>query len=78
MTSVAPPATIGKTGCALADRCYAAGQLPALLLVESLRLADADLDRLTNIYRFQDGKIAERWDVVQEVPETSANDSTMF
>ncbi|WP_326719576.1 MULTISPECIES: hypothetical protein [unclassified Streptomyces] len=46
--------------------------------MESLRLADADLDRLTNIYRFQDGKIAERWDVVQEVPETSANDSTMF
>lgn len=40
-------ATIGKTGCALAGRCYAAGQLPALLAVESLRLADADLDRLT-------------------------------
>jgi predicted SnoaL-like aldol condensation-catalyzing enzyme len=31
-----------------------------------------------DIFRFQDGKIAEHWDAVQDVPETSANDNTMF
>ncbi|MFC4507712.1 MULTISPECIES: nuclear transport factor 2 family protein [Streptomyces] len=31
-----------------------------------------------DIFRFRGGKIAEHWDVVQDVPETSANDNTMF
>ncbi|MGW2749298.1 nuclear transport factor 2 family protein [Streptomyces sp. NPDC001450] len=31
-----------------------------------------------DIFRFQDGKIAEHWDVSQNVPETSANDNTLF
>ncbi|MFE2217386.1 hypothetical protein ACFW93_36400 [Streptomyces canus] len=31
-----------------------------------------------DIFRFQYGKIAEHWDAVQDVPETSANDNTMF
>lgn len=33
---------------------------------------------LVNIFRIADGKIAEHWDVVQPVPETSANGNTMF
>lgn len=33
---------------------------------------------LVNIFRVADGKIAEHWDVVQPVPETSANGNTMF
>ncbi|MGW3152584.1 nuclear transport factor 2 family protein [Streptomyces sp. NPDC001177] len=31
-----------------------------------------------DIFRFQDGKIAEHWNVSQNVPETSANGNGMF
>ncbi|MFI2434442.1 ester cyclase [Streptomyces sp. NPDC018693] len=31
-----------------------------------------------DIFRFQDGKIAEHWDVAQNVPETTANGNDMF
>ncbi len=31
-----------------------------------------------DIFRIEDGKIAEHWDVLQAVPEQSANNNTMF
>jgi predicted SnoaL-like aldol condensation-catalyzing enzyme len=31
-----------------------------------------------DIFRFQDGKIAEHWDTVQNVPDTTANGNDMF
>jgi predicted SnoaL-like aldol condensation-catalyzing enzyme len=69
-------------------------QFPQLVVDRKRVIAEGDLvaihahyrtspeDRgqsVVDIFRVRaDGKIVEHWDVVQDVPETSANDNTMF
>ena len=51
-----------------------------LVVMHSL-LRTASDDRgaaAVDIFRLEDGKVVEHWDVLQPVPETSANDNTMF
>lgn len=31
-----------------------------------------------DIFRVKDGKIAEHWDVIQDIPEKAENNNTMF
>ncbi|HZR51295.1 MAG TPA: nuclear transport factor 2 family protein [Streptosporangiaceae bacterium] len=69
------------------------GQFPELHLEIKRAIAEDDLvvthsnlhlkpgDRgmaVADIWRVADGRIVEHWDVVQEVPDNSANDNTMF
>lgn len=62
---------------AIIYRTLADGDLVALHL--NSKLDDKDLGRaIVDIFRVENGKIVEHWDVVQPVPEKTANGNTMF
>ncbi len=35
-------------------------------------------DAITDLFRLEDGKVVEHWDVIQQIPKTSLNDNTIF
>ena len=58
-------------------RVIAEGDL-VVLHVHSVRTPGERGRAIVDIFKVEDGKIVEHWDVVQDVPEKSANQNTMF
>lgn len=59
-------------------RVAADGDLVWIHLHSKRNAEDALGNAVVNVFRMQDGKFVEHWNVVQAVPEESANDNTMF
>jgi len=49
-----------------------------ILHVHSLRAPNTTGRAIIEIFRLEDGKIEEHWDVIQEIPVSSANPNGMF
>jgi len=49
-----------------------------ILHVHSIREPGTPGNAIMDIFRLQNGKIVEHWDVVQPIPEQSANGNGMF
>ena len=58
-------------------RAVAEGDL-VMLHVHSVREPGQRGRAIVDIFRLEDGKIVEHWDVIQDVPEKAANTNTMF
>lgn len=58
-------------------RVFADGDF-VILHVHSVREPETRGRAIVDIFRLEKGKIVEHWDVVQDIPETSANRNTMF
>lgn len=49
-----------------------------ILHVHNRPTPDARGRAVVDIFRLEDGKVVEHWDVIQDIPEHPANDNTMF
>ena len=58
-------------------RVFADGDY-VLLHVHRVRAAGTRGDAIVDIFRLEDGKIVEHWDIIQPIPEASANANTVF
>lgn len=58
-------------------RVIASGDL-VILHVHSTQNSQDRGQAIVDIFRVEDGKIVEHWDVIQEVPAQSANNNSMF
>src|SRR4051794_5733075 len=58
-------------------RAFAEGDF-VILHVHSVREKGTRGRAIVDIFRLENGKIVEHWDVVQEIPEKPANGNTMF
>lgn len=58
-------------------RAIAEGDLVALH-VHSKRTPESRGNAIVDLFRIENGKVVEHWDVVQAVPEKALNDNSMF
>ena len=58
-------------------RAFADGDF-VILHVYSIRAPGERGVAIVDIFRLENGKVVEHWDVVQPVPDTAANGNTMF
>ena len=58
-------------------RVFADGNY-VILHVHSVRVPNTRGRAIIELFMLENGKIVEHWDVIQEIPETSANPNGMF
>ena len=58
-------------------RVWAEGDY-VILHVHAVRTPGARGSAIVDVFKLENGKIVEHWDVLQVIPDSSANDNTMF